>query len=72
MLTRSNKTQEKSSRAVSNEVHSKQNGHRASIEFEDTRPEALAQRKLQDMANNSPQLDQNRANQEMVNNSTNS
>ena len=67
MLTQTNKTQENSSRAVANDVSSKKNSNGAPQKLDDRRPEAIAQRQLQDMANNSPQAEQNRGYQQMVN-----
>jgi hypothetical protein len=67
--THADKTQENKSQSVANAVSQKQIGHESTFQFVDNRPEAIAQRKLQEMANNSQQVSQLRAFQEIANNS---
>lgn len=55
------KTQENKSQSVANAVFQKQSSGKSKFQFVDNRPEAIAQRKLQKMANNSPQINQLRA-----------
>lgn len=69
MSTYADKTQEDKSQAVSAETSQLQSGGESTFQFVDNRPEAIAQRKLQEMANNSPQAMQLRAFQKMANNS---
>jgi hypothetical protein len=68
MNTHADKSQENKSQSVSNEVAQKQGGAESTFQFVDNRPEAVAQRKLQEMANNSPRALQLKAFQEMANN----
>jgi hypothetical protein len=63
------KTQENKSQSVANAVFKTQGGSDAIFQFVDNRPEAVAQRKLQDLANNSPRVKQLQAFQEMADNS---
>lgn len=58
MNTHADKTQENKSQSVANAVSHRQSTSESSFHFEDNRPEAIAQRKLQEMANNSPQAKQ--------------
>jgi hypothetical protein len=58
MNTHADKTQENKSQSVANAVTQKQSGGETTIQFVDNRPEAIAQSKLQEMANNSPQAKQ--------------
>ena len=58
MNTHADKTQENKSQAVSALDSQMQSGGEATFQFVDNRPEAVAQRKLQEMANNSPQAQQ--------------
>jgi hypothetical protein len=67
MKTRADKTQENKSQSVTNAVSRKIDGESAS-QFFDDRPEAIAQRKLKEMANNSSQLLRLRTIQEMADN----
>jgi hypothetical protein len=69
MNTHADKTQENKSQSVANAVYQNQTGCESTFQFVDNRPEAIAQRKLQEMANNSPQVSQLRAFQEIVNKS---
>jgi hypothetical protein len=69
MNTHVDKTQGNKSQAVSAADSQMQSGGESAFQFVDNRPEAVAQRKLQEMANNSPQVSQLRAFQEMANNS---
>jgi len=55
MKTHADKTQENKSQSVANEDSQKQSGSESAFRFVDNRPEAVAQRKLQDIANNSLQ-----------------
>lgn len=58
MNTHADKTQENKSQSVSNGESQMQGGGESTFQFVDNRPEAVAQRKLQEMANNSPQSKQ--------------
>jgi hypothetical protein len=69
MNTHADKTQKDKSQAVSAETSRLQRSGKSTFQFVDNRPEAVTQRKLQEMANNSPQVSQLRAFQEMANNS---
>jgi hypothetical protein len=69
MDTHADKTQEDKSQSISSNHSQIQSGGESTFQFVDKRPEAVAQRKLQEMANNSPQVSQLRAFQEMANNS---
>jgi hypothetical protein len=69
MHTHADKTQENKSQSVANTVPQKQNGGETTFQFVDNRPEAVTQRKSQEIANNSPQVSQLRASQDMANNS---
>jgi len=68
MNTHADKTQENKSQSVANGESQMQNSGESTFQFEDNRPEAVAQRKLQAMANNSPQVSQLRAFHYMANN----
>ena len=70
MNTHADKIQENKSQSVSNETSQKQGGDKSTFQFVDNRPEAIAQRKLQEIANTSKQVSQLRAFQEMPNNSS--
>ena len=69
MNTHVDKTQENKRQSVANGESKIQSGGESTFQFVDNRPEAVAQRKLQEMANNSPQAAQLRALQDMANNS---
>lgn len=69
MNTHADKAQENKSQAVAKSLPKLQSNGESTFQFVDNRPEAVAQRKLQKMANNSPQVSQLRAFQDMVNNS---
>ena len=58
MNTHADKTQENKSQSVSAAGSQMQSGGESTFQFVDNRPEAIAQRKLQEMANNSPQSKQ--------------
>ena len=69
MNTHADQIQENKSQAVS-AVNSKvQSANKNTFQFVDNRPEAVRQRKLQEMADNSPQVSQLRAFQNMANKS---
>jgi hypothetical protein len=71
MNTHADKAQENKSQAVANslpKLQSNGNGE-STFQFVDNRPEAIAQRKLQESINNSPRVKQLKAYQEMANNS---
>jgi len=70
MNTHADKTQENKSQSVANAVSQKQSSAESTFQFVDNRPEAIAQRKLQEMANNSPQAKQADQLQAMVDNYT--
>ncbi|ERM80239.1 hypothetical protein P872_14195 [Rhodonellum psychrophilum GCM71 = DSM 17998] len=72
MNTHADKTQENKSQSVANAVSQKRNSGKSTFQFEDNRPEAVVQRKLQEMANNSPQAIQLKACKEMINDSAQS
>lgn len=69
MNTHTDKTQENKNKAVANAVSQKQSGGGSTFQFADNRPEAIAQRKLQEMGNNTQQVSQLRAFQDMANSS---
>jgi hypothetical protein len=69
MNTHADKTQENKSQTVSTADSQMQSGGESTFQFVDNRPEAIAQRKLQEMANNSPQVSQLRVFQDMANKS---
>ena len=68
MNTHADKTQENKSQSVANTVTQKQGGGESTFQFVDNRPKAVAQRKLQERANNSPQVKQTAQLQAMANN----
>jgi len=71
MNTHADKTTEAKSNAAANGVAVQQGAeHEGTLQLEDNRPETIAQRKIQDAANNSPQVKQLRAVQAMANDST--
>lgn len=55
MNTHADKTQDNKSQSVANGEPQMQSSGESTFQFVDNRPEAVAQRKLQEMANNSPQ-----------------
>lgn len=67
MNNHADKTQENKSRSVANEASQKLSSCESAFQFVDNRPEAIALRKLQEMANNSHQARRLRAFQEMAN-----
>jgi hypothetical protein len=67
MHTHADKIQENKSHSVANAVSQKHIGGESAFQFVDNRPEAIAQRKLQDIAINSHQVMRLKAMQEMVN-----
>ncbi len=69
MSNHADRTQDTRSQSVSNSEHLMQKSSEPSVQFVDKRPIALAQQKLQEMANNSPQVNQMKAVQEMASNS---
>ncbi|SER56985.1 hypothetical protein SAMN05421690_10391 [Nitrosomonas sp. Nm51] len=69
MNTSADKTQENNSKSVSGASSQMQISGKSTFQFVDNRPEAIAQRKIQEMANNSSQASRLRAFQEMANNS---
>lgn len=56
MNTHTDKTQENKSLPVANEMSKKQSSTASTFQFSDNRPETIVQRKLQKMANKSPQV----------------
>jgi hypothetical protein len=68
MNTYADKTPENKSKSVTNTVSQKQSSGKSIFQFVDNRPESIAQRKLQEMANNSPQVKQAAQLQSMLNN----
>ena len=69
MHTPSDKSQQPQSQAIANELSEKKGTGEAIKQFVDNRPEAIAQRKLQEMANNSEQVKQLKAVQRMIDHS---
>ncbi|MEM6814628.1 MAG: DUF4157 domain-containing protein [Bacteroidota bacterium] len=69
MQTHADKNQENKSKAVANTVSQKKSNNKSTFQFIDNRPEAVAQRKLQEIANNSPGAMQLKAIQDMANKS---
>lgn len=67
MITHADKTKENKSQSGAKAVSQKQSNAVSTFQFVDNRPEAVAQRKLQEMANNSQQVKQFKAFQEMTN-----
>jgi len=63
------KPKENKGRSVAGVVSRKQSGGTSTFQFVDNRLEAVAQKKMQEMASNSPQVSQLRAFQDMANNS---
>jgi hypothetical protein len=68
MNTYADKTQENKSQSFANAFSQKQNVGRSTFQFEDNRSEAVAQLKLREMVNNSPQVSQLRDFQDITNN----
>lgn len=68
MNTHSDKSQDTKNQSVSAAESLKQSGSESALQFEDNRPETLAQRKMQEMADNSPQTKQAAQLQAMVDN----
>ena len=68
MNTHADKTQENKSQSVANAANQQQSDGESTFQFVDNRPEAVAQRKLQEMANNSPKAKQTAQLQAMANN----
>ena len=68
MITYADKKQENKSQSVANAVSQKHSSSESTFQFEDNRPEAVAQRKLQEMVNNGPQTKQAAQLQAMANN----
>ena len=68
MNTHADKTQENKSQSVANAVSQKKNSSKSTFQFVDNRPEATAQRTLQEIANNSPQTKQAAQLQSMADN----
>ena len=69
MNTRADKTLENKSQTVANRLPKLQSKSESTFQFVDNRPEAIAQRKLQEAISNSPRVQQLKAYQEMANNS---
>ncbi len=65
MTSHADKTQENRAQSAASIVSQKMSSGESTFQFIDNRPEAVAQRKLQEMANNSPRVNQLRALQEM-------
>jgi len=68
MSTYADKTQENNSQSVANGEFQMQSSSESTLQFVDDRPEAVAQLKLQEMANNSSKVSQLRVLQDMTNN----
>jgi hypothetical protein len=69
MNTHADKTTENKSQSISTADSQMQSSGETTFQFVDNRPEAVLQWKLQEMANNSPQVSQLRAFPGMVENS---
>jgi hypothetical protein len=69
MNAHADKTQKNKYQSVANAVSKKQSSGESVFQFVDNRPEAITQKKLQEIANNSSEVRQLRAIQEMANNS---
>ena len=69
MRTHSYKKTENKNQVVSNGESQKQSGGESTFQFVDNRPEAVAQRQIKEMANESPQAMKLKALQVMANNS---
>lgn len=67
MNTHADKTQENKRQSVSAAGSQMQSSGESTFQFVDNRPEAVAQRKLQELANNSPSAMQLKAIQKMAN-----
>lgn len=72
MITHANKTRENRSQSVSGADPQLKSVGESAFAFEDNRPEAFVQRKLQEMANNSPRIAQLRSFQDMADNGSKS
>lgn len=68
MNTHAEKTQENKSQSITNELARKRGGGESTFQFVDSRPQVVAQKKLQEMANNSPQAKQASQLQAIANN----
>jgi hypothetical protein len=69
MKVQADRVQEEKSQSSSDGKFQSQSSGKSTFQFVDSRPEAIAQRKLQDIANNSPHAIQLRAFRDMANNS---
>jgi hypothetical protein len=69
MHTPSDKSQQPDNQSIANALSEKKSSGGTASRFADNRPEAVAQRKLQEMADNSEQVRQLKTIQEMANNS---
>ena len=69
MNTHADNIQENKSQSAADGLSEKRSSRESTYQYVENRPEAIAQRKLQELANNSPQVKQLRAIQEMANNS---
>jgi len=67
MITHADKTQENKSQSVASAVTQRQSSSASIFQFVDNRPEAIAQRKLQEMVNNHPKAKQATQLQAMAN-----
>ncbi len=70
MKTCADKTQKSKSQSMANALPEKQSGVESIFQFADNRPMTIAQRKLQEMENNSPRAMQLRALKEVANNNS--
>ena len=69
MNTYTDKSQKNNHQSITKEAFKKQSYAESAFQFVDKRPESIAQRKLQEIANISPKLRQLEASQELANNS---
>ena len=54
MHTQADKTKENKTQSVANDIPQKQSSSKSTFQFEDNRPEAIVQREMQEIVNNSP------------------
>ena len=70
MNTHEDKMQENKSQAVANSLSQLQSNAESTFQYVNKRPEAIAQRELQESIDNSPRVEQLKSYQEMANNSS--
>jgi len=70
MITHADKSQDNKNQSVSAAESLKKSGSESALQFVDNRPEALAQRRMQEMADHRPEAAAQLKTQELANNST--